>query len=610
MNNVQIYDVKYRYLDTWISSCVRAIETIPDEIEVIMFKDKDYRIRTQGFTKQYPNVKKIYIGPDVRNLEISNFMFPNVKEVISKSPAFQSGPLLVKKNKSFQYSQDFNGTKELLNTFCKTSDEIIDISGIGSIDDYAFDGCRSKKIIHADDLFMVDGRAFSGSAAFLSDITDNMKDDMCIIGNTLVRINDNAKSINIPDNIKLINPEINFSAIEKVEMSITKLSELSYWHGGQMQTLSLRCPDAMSYNDIYDKLRYSGTRLRMKKILAAAGNNKLESVDGIIYTKDMKRLIICPEEHGGDIIIPEGVEEIGAQAFNYCNVTSISLPSTLTFIASSAFDNCKMQHIDFGTGMKCIGGRLGRCEQLKEVEIPNQVKTICGGAFENCTFLEHVTLHEGLEEIGWDAFRGCIKMKEIEVPSTVKKLDSNCLKRVEKITFKGDLLPAGVGSAILDDDIPCNLFVYMKEDKYAGMIELVFKGKSYFLPRYVRRVDISKINELLCSTKTPVEDTLSNLYQFGKVWELKVDAAIMTYISTKNEKIATYLKRIGKKIAYEYMYANRFEELAKFLNLGFISKAALRELQKEEKAMNTPEVAAIILKIMNQKHASKNNFSL
>lgn len=608
MKSEKIYDVRCRYLDTWISSCVRAIETIPYDAEAVRFRDKDYRIKTQG-PKQYPNVRKIYIGPDVRRLEISNFMFPNVKEVVSESPAFQSGTLLIEKNRSSRYSRDFDGEKELLNTFCKTSDEVIDLSGIGSIDDYAFEGCRSKKIINMDELFMIDSRAFSGSAAFLLDTINEMQNDMCIIGNTLIRINDNAGNINIPDSVNLINPEIDFSAIENVEMSISALGELSYWHGGQMQTLSLRCPDTMSNNDIYDKLRYSGTHLRMKKILAADGNNKLASVDGIIYTKDMKQLIICPEEHGGDVIIPEGVEAISAQAFNYCNVTSISLPSTLTFIASSAFDNCKMQHIDFGAGIKCIE-RLGRCEQLKKTEIPNQVKNIWGGAFENCTFLEHITLHEGLEEIGWDAFRGCIEMKEIEIPATVKKLGSNCLKRVNKIIFKGDSLPAGVGSALLDDDIPRNLFVYMKKDKYAGMVELVFKDKSYFLPRYVRRIDVSKINEILCSTETPVEDILSSLYQFGKTWELKVDAAIKTYVSIKDKGIALYLKKVSKKIAYDYMYASRYEELAKFLDLGFVSKATLKELQKETKVMEIPEVAAVILRELDQKQITPKRFSL
>lgn len=608
MKSEKIYDVRCRYFDTWISSCVRAIETIPYDAEAVRFRDKDYRIKTQG-PKQYPNVRKIYIGPDVRRLEISNFMFPNVKEVVSESPAFQSGTLLIEKNRSSRYSRDFDGEKELLNTFCKTSDEVIDLSGIGSIDDYAFEGCRSKKIINMDELFMIDSRAFSGSAAFLLDTINEMQNDMCIIGNTLIRINDNAGNINIPDSVNLINPEIDFSAIENVEMSISTLGELSYWHGGQMQTLSLRCPDTMSNNDIYDKLRRSGTQLRMKKILAADGNNKLASVDGIIYTKDMKQLIICPEEHGGDVIIPEGVEAISAQAFNYCNVTSISLPSTLTFIASSTFDNCKMQHIDFGAGIKCIE-RLGRCEQLKNIEIPNQVKNIWGGAFENCTFLEHITLHEGLEEIGWDAFRGCIEMKEIEIPATVKKLGSNCLKRVNKIIFKGDSLPAGIGSALLDDDIPRNLFVYMKKDKYAGMVELVFKDKSYFLPRYVRRIDVSKINEILCSTETPVEDILSSLYQFGKTWELKVDAAIKTYVSIKDKGIALYLKKVSKKIAYDYMYASRYEELAKFLDLGFVSKATLKELQKETKVMEIPEVAAVILRELDQKQITPKRFSL
>ena len=44
------------------------------------------------------------------------------------------------------------------------------------------------------------------------------------------------------------------------------------------------------------------------------------------------------------------------------------------------------------------------------------------------------------------------------------------------------------------------------------------------------------------------------------------------------------------------MYANRYEELAKFLDLGFVSKATLKELQKETKVMEIPEVAAVILR--------------
>jgi len=124
-------------------------------------------------------------------------MFPNVKEVVSESPAFQSGTLLIEKNRSSRYSRDFDGEKELLNTFCKTSDEVIDLSGIGSIDDYAFEGCRSKKIINMDELFMIDSMAFSGSAVFLSDTINEMQNDMCIIGNTLIRINDNAGNVNI-----------------------------------------------------------------------------------------------------------------------------------------------------------------------------------------------------------------------------------------------------------------------------------------------------------------------------------------------------------------------------------------------------------------------------
>ena len=38
--------------------------------------------------KQYPNVTTIVINQDIANINISNFMFPNVRNVISKSYRF------------------------------------------------------------------------------------------------------------------------------------------------------------------------------------------------------------------------------------------------------------------------------------------------------------------------------------------------------------------------------------------------------------------------------------------------------------------------------------------------------------------------------------------
>ena len=60
------------------------------------------------------------------------------------------------------------------------------------------------------------------------------------------------------------------------------------------------------------------------------------------------------------------------------------------------------------------------------IEVPEQIdgKTVVGvgeRSFENCTFLEEITLPEGLEYIGYDFIRGT-NIKRIEIPSSVKRV--------------------------------------------------------------------------------------------------------------------------------------------------------------------------------------------
>lgn len=113
------------------------------------------------------------------------------------------------------------------------------------------------------------------------------------------------------------------------------------------------------------------------------------------------------------IVIPEGVQTVGRQAFIGTHVESLTLPSTLTEIGQQAFEN----------------------HQLTEVTIPGSVKTIGKNAFrinqENLEkALTKVVLNEGLETIGQEAFYGN-KITEIKLPSTVvlsaKNKSADCI---------------------------------------------------------------------------------------------------------------------------------------------------------------------------------------
>lgn len=92
-----------------------------------------------------------------------------------------------------------------------------------------------------------------------------------------------------------------------------------------------------------------------------------------------------------EIIIPEGVKEIGKRAFAGCySLEKIVFPSTLEEIGQEAFKSCI---------------------ELKQIVIPNNVKKIGLQAFEWCSSLEHVEIGENVKEIKFNAFNKCGRIR-------------------------------------------------------------------------------------------------------------------------------------------------------------------------------------------------------
>lgn len=110
---------------------------------------------------------------------------------------------------------------------------------------------------------------------------------------------------------------------------------------------------------------------------------------------------------GGNIIIPEGVTTISSQAFYGCaNITSITLPSTITSIADYAFQGCSsLTSIVIPEGVTSIGNYLFQgCTSLESITIPESVTSIGNYAFQECTSLTSITFPAGLTSIGNHAF--------------------------------------------------------------------------------------------------------------------------------------------------------------------------------------------------------------
>lgn len=113
-------------------------------------------------------------------------------------------------------------------------------------------------------------------------------------------------------------------------------------------------------------------------------NRKLTIIGmGMVYNYS----ISSPAPWGKDIKsleVKSGVTSLGSYAFYECaDLTSVSLPSTLTDINSSAFGWCgNLTSLALSSGLEYIGGwAFHRCSGLTAVTIPASVTEIGECAF-------------------------------------------------------------------------------------------------------------------------------------------------------------------------------------------------------------------------------------
>ena len=110
-------------------------------------------------------------------------------------------------------------------------------------------------------------------------------------------------------------------------------------------------------------------------------NEQFEIKNGVLirYSGDLKQ-----------VIIPEGVTEIGKNAFNNNRVIErVTLPDTVTKIGDCAFMDCRLlRRINIPDGVTTIGDKAFlRCKLLYELKVPASVTTIGAHAFgEYCTY--------------------------------------------------------------------------------------------------------------------------------------------------------------------------------------------------------------------------------
>ena len=247
----------------------------------------------------------------------------------------------------------------------------------------AFAGCSSLTSVTIGDSVTEIGYVAFATCSSLTTIT--IPDSVTEIGEYAFNICSSLTSITIPDSVTSIGEGAfhNCSSLTNVTIG-DSVTEIGY---GAFAGCS-------SLTSFYGKFASSDNRCLIK--------------DGV--------LVAFAPANITSYTIPDSVTEIGEHAFNDCSsLTSVTIGDSVTEIGEGAFNGCSsLTSITIPDSVTEIGnGAFSGCSSLTSITIPDSVTEIGGYAFWKCSSLTSVTIGDSVTEIGEEAFYNCSSLTSV-----------------------------------------------------------------------------------------------------------------------------------------------------------------------------------------------------
>ncbi len=204
-----------------------------------------------------------------------------------------------------------------------------------------------------------------------------------------------------------------------VRTEITVPDEIDGYPVTEIADFSLFNAESLTKITIGKNVREIGTwsmtnNQRLVEFVVDEENPYFTSVDGILFTKDMKTLVYYPSaknikfnkygeaQNTTSYVIPYGVETIRSKAFYKCYyLDDIEMPDTVTFIEEKAFHRCSaLTKLDLPVNLEFIGkDAFAYCELVKTATIPATIKEIDEYAFFNCSGMKELNVYNAEKNI-------------------------------------------------------------------------------------------------------------------------------------------------------------------------------------------------------------------
>ena len=201
---------------------------------------------------------------------------------------------------------------------------------------------------------------------------------------------------------------------------------LANWHGAEDSIFTIVI--GKNYTGSLEKLFHVFIK-STEKITIDKDNPKYASVDGVVFSKDMKQILYYPRKKnvGGSYTIPETVEKIGKMAFEETAIKEVKMGNKINTISQRAFDSSRILEVKIPDKVKTLGAEAFSNSKITNIDL-NNVKKIKSSCFNYCNGLKTIDL-KNVESIGKNAFYSCKNLKTV----TGKKL-----KKVSRFAFWGE----------------------------------------------------------------------------------------------------------------------------------------------------------------------------
>lgn len=188
----------------------------------------------------------------------------------------------------------------------------------------------------------------------------------------------------------------------------------------------------------------NGTDFRLLRDMA--GNNYLgQDTEGKLKVLDLSEVTIV---YGGEHYVATNSLADWNGQFRYTVWKSDEMPRHV-------FHGCKLKEVHMPNTLKSIlDGAFARCKELTSVIILNNVTSIENDVFNGCTGLTSITIPNSVTSMGSSVFYGCSGLTSISIPNSVTSIGSSVFYGCGSLTSVS--IPNSVSSIETDSFRDCS----------------------------------------------------------------------------------------------------------------------------------------------------------